>query len=86
MNYSTTFTVDKEAKDVFTAINNVRAWWSGDVEGETDQLGAEFTYRYGNVHYSRQAIAELRHRDAPERECGGVPSQGHALQRAQRIS
>jgi hypothetical protein len=59
MNYSTTFTTDREATDVFNAINNARAWWSGLIEGETDRLGAEFTYRYGGVHYSRQKIAEL---------------------------
>jgi hypothetical protein len=31
-------------------------------------------------------IAQLRHRDASERQRRGVVSQGHALQRAQRIA
>ena len=60
-NYTTTFTVDQTPKDAFAAINNVRGWWTGDpgVEGSTEKLGDEFTYRYGDVHYSKQKITEL---------------------------
>jgi hypothetical protein len=29
------------------------------IEGVTDQLEAEFTYRYQDIHYSRQRITEL---------------------------
>ena len=57
--YATKFTVSQSADDVFAAINNVRGWWSGDVEGPTDELGAEFTYRYQDVHRSKQRITEL---------------------------
>src|SRR5215813_6323715 len=58
-NYTTTFSVDQTPEEVFAAINNVRGWWSGDLEGDTDTLGAEFTYRYRDVHRSRQQITEL---------------------------
>lgn len=54
--YSTSFSVDKSPEEVFKAINNVRGWWSGEVEGDTDKPGAEFTYRVPGVHYSRQKI------------------------------
>jgi activator of Hsp90 ATPase-like protein len=52
-------TVDKSPEEAFAAINNVRGWWSGDIEGRTDKLGEKWTYRYEDVHYSKQEITEL---------------------------
>jgi hypothetical protein len=57
-NYTTTFLVDQTPEAVFAAINHVRDWWSGEIEGQTDQLGAEFTYQSGDVHRSTQKITE----------------------------
>ena len=58
-NYTASFTVDQSPDDVFAAVNNVRGWWSGEIDGHTDKLGAEFTYRYQDLHRSTQKIAEF---------------------------
>jgi len=58
-NFTTSITVDRSPEEVFAAVNNVRAWWSGVIDGKTDELGAEFTYRYQDVHRSTQKITEL---------------------------
>jgi len=57
--YTASFTVDQSPEEVFNAINNVRGWWSGEIDGRTDKLGAKFTYRYEDVHRSTQRITEL---------------------------
>jgi Activator of Hsp90 ATPase homolog 1-like protein len=57
--FTAAFSVDQAPEEVFQAINNVRGWWSEDIEGGTDKAGAEFTYRYENAHRCRIKVTEL---------------------------
>jgi hypothetical protein len=57
--FTATFTVGQSPAEAFAAITDVRGWWSGEIDGRTDELGAQFTYRYQDVHRSTQEITEL---------------------------
>jgi uncharacterized protein YndB with AHSA1/START domain len=56
--FSITLLVDNHSQEVFDAINNVRGWWSEEIEGRTDELG-EFEYHYQDVHRCTIKITEL---------------------------
>jgi uncharacterized protein YndB with AHSA1/START domain len=58
-NYTTSFTIDQTSEEVFNAINNVRGWWSEEIEGRTDKLGEEFKYHFKDVHRCTMKITEL---------------------------
>jgi hypothetical protein len=57
-NFTTKILVDKSPKDVFNAINNVRGWWSENIEGNTEQLNDAFIYQYKNVHVCKMKVIE----------------------------
>jgi Activator of Hsp90 ATPase homolog 1-like protein len=57
--FNAAFSVDQTPEEVFHAINNVRGWWSEDIEGGTDKAGDEFTYRYQDTHRCRIKVTEL---------------------------
>ncbi len=58
-NFTTTILVDQAPKDVFKAVNNVRGWWSENIDGDTDKLNAMFLYHYKDVHTCKIKITEL---------------------------
>ena len=57
--FSTTIVVDQTPREVFDAINNVRGWWSEEIEGSTNQLNDEFKYHYEDVHRCKMKIIEF---------------------------
>ena len=58
-NYTIAFTVNQTPQEAFAAINNVRGWWSEEIEGSTDTLGAEFKYHFKDIHRCKLKITEL---------------------------
>src|SRR5438046_811505 len=57
--YATSITVERTPAYVFDAITDPRRWWSGEFEGPTDEVGGVFTYRYEDLHISKQKVTEL---------------------------
>jgi hypothetical protein len=57
--YTVSITVDATAQEAFNAINNVRGWWTENLEGGSQKLNDEFTVRFGDVHVSTQKLVEF---------------------------
>ena len=55
--FSKTIVLECPADEVFKAINNVKGWWQGEIEGRTDKLNEEFAYRMETMHYSKHLLA-----------------------------
>ena len=55
---SYTILVDQSPKEAFDAINNVRGWWSEEIEGNTDKVNETFIYQYEDVHYAQITLIE----------------------------
>ena len=56
--FTATIKVEQTPQEVFDAINTPQNWWSGEFEGNTKNLNDEFTYRYQDMHYSKQRVIE----------------------------
>ena len=54
-----TFTVAQPPAVAYAAVNDPRAWWSRDIGGTTDELGAEWTYETEGVHRTTHRVTEL---------------------------
>lgn len=57
-NFTSTITVDKDEATTFNAIKNFRAWWSEEIEGNTDKLGETFFYHFKDVHLCKVKLIE----------------------------
>lgn len=57
--FTTTFFVNQTPAEVFNAVIDVRGWWQGEIEGCTDELDDEFTYRMNDIHFSKQRVIEV---------------------------
>jgi hypothetical protein len=58
-NYTTTIAVTQSPADVFAAINNVRGWWSDDIEGHADRIGSTFKHHFKDLHRCEIAVKDL---------------------------
>lgn len=57
--YTTTIAVERTPDEVFEAITRPRAWWSGTIEGRTDEVGAEFVFDAPGTHHWKFRVTEL---------------------------
>lgn len=57
--FTTTLLVDQNPKEVFRAVNNVRGWWSEEIEGGTEKLNDEFTYHFEDIHQCKMKLIEV---------------------------
>ncbi|HJP63002.1 MAG TPA: SRPBCC domain-containing protein [Mucilaginibacter sp.] len=57
--FNTSFTVDQTPAEVFSAVTNVRGWWSERIDGGTSQLNDEFTYQRWDLHKCTMRLTEV---------------------------
>ncbi|MCF0065273.1 SRPBCC domain-containing protein [Dyadobacter chenwenxiniae] len=57
--FSTSFLVAKSAGEAYKAIVDPRAWWSEEIEGTTDEINAEWSYHYKDLHRCKMKVVEL---------------------------
>jgi len=57
--FTTTIVLDQSPENVFKAIQNVRGWWSEEIEGKTADLNDEFNYHYEDIHRCKIKLTEV---------------------------
>lgn len=57
--FTTTLTVDQMPTEAFDAINNVRGWWSEEIEGSTNKLNDVFRYHHKDLHRCQMKLIEV---------------------------
>ena len=57
--FTSTFTVDQPANEVFNAVNNISKWWTENMKGDSRALNDEFTVQFEDIHFSKQRLTEF---------------------------
>ena len=57
-NFTAAILVNGTPKEAFDAVNNVRGWWSEEIQGKTAKIGDTFKFHYKDLHYSTHKITE----------------------------
>ncbi|MFZ1678703.1 MAG: SRPBCC domain-containing protein [Saprospiraceae bacterium] len=57
--FTATILVDQNPATAFNAIKNFRAWWSEEIEGNTDKLNEDFFYHYKDIHLCKIKLIEI---------------------------
>jgi hypothetical protein len=58
-NFTTVILVNQSPIEVFKSVIQPEKWWSGEIEGSSSKLNDEFTYRYKDLHMSKQRVIEF---------------------------
>ena len=59
IDFTTVLRFRHTAGEVFSAINNIPAWWSERFNGCSPEMDDEFEVSFGDVHYSKQKLIEV---------------------------
>ncbi len=57
--FTSAILVDQTPKEAFDAINNVRGWWSEEIEGSSSKLNDVFKYHYEDIHRCQMKLIEV---------------------------
>ena len=57
--FTSTILVEETPEEVFTAINNPRAWWGEEIAGKTDKVNEVFDYHFEDIHSCKLKVVEL---------------------------
>lgn len=57
--FTTVLSVAQTPHEVFTAVTNIRGWWSENIKGGTTQLHEEFSYEVTDLHTCKMKLVEL---------------------------
>lgn len=56
--YTAAITVDQSPEAALKAIENLQAWWSKDIQGDTANVGDECTHQFKDVHRCTLKLVE----------------------------